>query len=223
MSAEKPPQSTPPRPLLIGALILSLVITAGAVFFIFYRLTSQPTADGGAAIVDSESYFDGGTMIDPPRELSDFTLIGTDGQPLSLSDLRGKVTLLFFGYTHCPDVCPLTMGEYKRIKAALGDQADEVNFLMISVDGERDTPEHLNRYIGSFDEDFLGMTGTEDDLKRIGTDYGLFFQANTEEGENYTVDHTASMFMVDQEGYLRTIFTFGTEPDVITGYVQDLL
>jgi protein SCO1/2 len=211
-----------PRRLLIVAALISLLITAAALFFVFSRLTNTLT-DTGSAIVDSENYFDGGTVIDPPRKLSDFTLTGNDGQPLSLSDLSGKVTLLYFGYTHCPDVCPITLGDYKQIKAALGAAADQVNFLMISVDGVRDTPEHMQRYLGAFDPAFLGMTGREDDLKRIGVDFGLYFRANTEQGENYTVDHTASIFMVDQDGFLRTIFAFGTEPDVITEYVRELL
>lgn len=223
MSTETQEQRKSSRLLLTIALIVSLSITIGSIFFIFYRLTNQAATDTGAAVVDADSYFDGGTMIDPPRKLADFTLTGSDGQPLSLSDLYGRVTLLYFGYTHCPDVCPMTMGDFKKIKAALGDDADRVNFLMISVDGERDTPEHLQRYISAFDPAFLGMTGSASDLRRIGADYGLYFNANKGEGENYTVDHTASIFMIDPEGYLRTIFTFGTEPDVITGYLRDLL
>ncbi len=223
MSTETQTPRKAPRPLVIAALVLSLSITAGSIFFIFYRLTSQATTDTGAAIVDSDSYFDGGTVIDPPRQLSDFTLTGNDGQPLSFSDLYGKVTVMNFGYTHCPDVCPVTLGDFKRVKEALGADAGQVNFLMISVDGERDVPEVMQRYMTAFDPEFLGMTGSASDLKRIGVDYGLYFNANAPEGDNYTVDHTASVFLVDQQGYLRTIFTFGTEPDVIAGYVRDLL
>ncbi|MBZ0303404.1 MAG: SCO family protein [Anaerolineae bacterium] len=219
MSSE--PRKSPSR-LLIAALVLSLAITAGSVFFIFYRLT-MPTPNTGAAVINSGEYFDGGTLVDPPRKLADFTLTGIDSQPLSLSDLAGKVTLLYFGYTHCPDVCPLTLGDFKQIKEQLGPQADQINFVMISVDGERDTPEYLQRYLSAFDPTFLGMTGSGDDLKRVGVDYGLYFHLNKEEGENYTVDHTASIFMIDPQGNLRTIFTYGTEPEVITEYIQNLL
>lgn len=221
MSSETQPRKSP-RLLLLVVLILSLSITIGSVFFIIYRLATQ-TTDTGAAVIDPDNYFDGSTAVDPPRQLSDFTLTGNDGKPLSLSDLQGKVTLLSFGYTNCPDVCPQTMGDFERVKEKLGAQADEVNFLLISVDGVRDTPEVMQRYMSAFDPAFLGMTGTEDDLKRIGGDYGLYFRANPEKDGAYTVDHTAGIFMIDREGFLRTIFTFGTEPDVITGHVQELL
>lgn len=222
MSSETQQSRKSPRLLIIIALILSLSITLGSIFFIIYRIRTQ-TTDTGAAVIDADNYFDGATAVEPPRQLSDFTLTGNDGKPLSLSDLRGKVTLISFGYTNCPDVCPQTMGDFERIKDMLGEQADDVNFLLISVDGVRDTPETMQRYISAFDPDFLGMTGSEDDLRRIGGDYGLYFRANPESNGTYTVDHTAGMFMIDREGFLRTIFTFGTEPDVITGHVRELL
>jgi protein SCO1 len=213
----------PSRLLLIVVLVISLSITGGSLFFVFYQLSNQITAttNTGAAIVSSDSVSDGATMIDPPRQLADFTLTGVDGQPLSFSDLYGKVTLLYFGYTHCPDVCPITLGEFRQVKAHLGDAAENVNFLMISVDGARDTPEYLGRYLAGFDEEFYGMTGSEVDLRRIGVDYGLYFQAN--EGEYYTVDHTAAVFMVDQTGQLHAIFAYGTEPKVMVEKVQALL
>ncbi len=210
-----------PRLLMLVAMIISISITTGSIFFIFYQLTNQATTNTGAAIVDSNNYFDGGTVIDPPRQLNDFTLTGTDGEPLRLSDLQGKITLLVFGYTHCPDVCLLTLGDYKQVKAELGADADNVNFLLISVDGARDKPEQLQTYIAAFDPAFLGMTGSENDVRHIGVDYGLYFQANA--GENYTIDHTASTYLIDQAGFLRTIFTFGTEPAVMARYVRDLL
>ncbi len=222
MSSETQQPRKTPRLLMMVVLILSLSITIGSIFFIIYRISTQ-TTDTGSAVIDANNYFDGGTVVDPPRQLSDFTLTGNDGQPLSLSDLRGKVTLLSFGYTHCPDVCPQTMGDFERVKDGLGADAADVNFVLVSVDGVRDTPETMQRYMGAFDPDFLGMTGTTDDLQRIGGDYGLYFRANAEQDGNYTVDHTSGIFMIDQEGLLRTIFIFGTEPDVITGHVRELL
>jgi protein SCO1/2 len=222
MSSETQQPRKSPRLLMTAALVLSLSITLGSIFFIIYRMTTQ-TTDTGAAVIDPDNYFDGSTTIDPPRQLSDFTLTGKDGQPLSLSDLRGKVTLLAFGYTNCPDVCPVTMGDFERIKTMLDADAADVNFLLVSVDGIRDTPDVMQRYINAFDPDFLGMTGTADDLRRIGGDYGLYFRANAEQNGNYTVDHTSGIFMIDREGFLRTIFVYGTEPDVVTGYVRELL
>lgn len=198
-----------PRPVLL-AVVAVLALTAGLLTAHGWRQIQSPPAISG-------------TLLPAPRPIPEFSLLTAAGQPFTNADLQGHWSVFFFGFTHCPDVCPMTMGDFKKIKAALGDDADRVNFLMISVDGERDTPEHLQRYISAFDPAFLGMTGSASDLRRIGADYGLYFNANKGEGENYTVDHTASIFMIDPEGYLRTIFTFGTEPDVITGYLRDLL
>ena len=223
MSSESQPTRKSPNLLLIGALIISLSITLGSIFFIIYRLANPPTADTGAAVVDAAAYFDGSTAVDPPRQISDFTLTGNDGQPLSFSELHGKVTLLYFGYTHCPDICPMTLSDFQQVKTALGEQAEQVNFVMISVDGARDTPEQMQRYLSGFDPEFVGMTGSADELQGISDDFGLYFHANTDQGEHYTVDHTGSIFMIDEAGLLRTIFTFGTEPDVISEHVQDLL
>ena len=223
MSTESAQPRKSRRLLIIAGLILSWSITLGSIFFVIYRLRMPSTTSSGAAIVDSSSYFDGVTPIDPPRKVADFTLTGTDGQPLSLSDLYGKVTLLYFGYTHCPDVCPLTLGDFKRVKDKLGDNASKVNFLMVSVDGARDTPEQMKRFLSGFDPSFVGMTGNTDQLQAIAPDYDLYFHANVEEGENYTVDHTASIFVIDPEGNLRMSFTFGTDPDVIVGHLKDLL
>lgn len=222
MSGETQPPGRANRTPLLALTFILLVVTAAAIFFVFSNLlnTSEVTP-GSAAIVDSDNYFDGGTVIDPPRVLNDFTLTSQDNTPISLSDLRGQVVLMYFGYTNCPDVCPITLGDFKRIKQAVGDQADEVAFVMVSVDGERDTPERLKSYISNFDPDFIGMTGDEAALNRLGADYGLFFEK--QEGENYVVDHTASIFMIDPEGRLTTVYTFGTEPDVIVEDVTALL
>jgi protein SCO1/2 len=208
-----------PHLLLMTALVISLSITAGSIFFIFYRLTQATNT--GTAIVNSSSAFTGATIVDPPQKLNNFTLAGNDGNPLSLSDLAGHVTLIYFGYTNCPDFCPTTLSDFKRVKTLMAANASDVNFLMISVDGTRDNPVRMHDYLGEFDPDFLGMTGAKQEVKRIGVDFGLDFDEQT--GEPYTVDHTASVFMVDQEGKLRAVFTYGTEPIIIAEGIKGLL
>jgi protein SCO1/2 len=217
------PARAVPSPLLIAALVAGVVVVALLLFLVFNRLVNAP-ADTGAALVDPANAFDGGTRIDPPRPLGDFTLTSHTGDPLSLSDLKGKPTLLYFGYTGCPDVCPMTLGDYVRVKSALGDQADSVNFVMVSVDAKRDTPARLARYLGGFDPAFIGMTGDELTLRRIGVDYGLYFEIHDDgQTENYLVDHTASMFLIDPEMRLVTIYAFGTEPSVIAADLEAML
>jgi protein SCO1 len=165
-----------------------------------------------------------GTLLDPPKEIGHFTLTDHTGQPFHLSDLRGKVALLFFGYTNCPDVCPTTLAEFKRVKALLGDDAARVAFVFVSVDGERDTPEQLAAYMRAFDPEFIGLMGDDATIRTIARDYGVFFQrvSYEESAASYLVDHTASTFGVDQEGRLRLVFSYGTDPAAIAARVRAL-
>lgn len=209
-----------PRPALLVALVLSLSITLGSLLFIVWRLANPSFSEGQVAQVDSGSWFDGATPFDPPRQLTDFTLLGTDGVPLGLADLKGRATLLVFGYTRCPDYCPLTLKDFTRVKAALGDSAADVNFLMVSVDGEVDQPLRLRDWLATFDTTFLGMTGAREEVRRIGEEFGLYLANSSQQG---LLDHSTSSFLIDREGRLRTSFTVGTSPDVIVDYVQQVL
>jgi len=166
-----------------------------------------------------------GTVLDPPKEVADFTLTSHTGAPLRLSDLRGKAVLLFFGYTYCPDVCPTTLAEFKRVRQQLGADADRAAFVFVSVDGARDTPERLAQYVAAFDPTFIGLTGSEADLRRIAQDYGVFFQRSTygEAPTSYLVDHTASSFVVDPQGRLAIVFPYQTDPAVMVQRVRELL
>lgn len=166
-----------------------------------------------------------GTPVDPPRVLRDFTLTDQEGQPMRLSDLRGRLALLFFGYTSCPDVCPTTLVDFAQVKRLLGDQSSQVAFVFISVDGTRDTPAVLKRYVKHFDKDFIGMTGPEDDVRRIGADYGLYFERQPLPGSQtgYSVDHTAVAYLVDREGRMIMLYGYGTPASVIGADLQKLL
>jgi protein SCO1/2 len=165
-----------------------------------------------------------GTPIEPPRELMDFTLPNQDGEPMSLSDLRGKPTLIYFGYTYCPDICPTTLADVRRATRTLNEQGDDVNVLMISVDPERDTPEVLNRYLSNFDEDFVGMTADRQTMRQIGADYGLYVDKVEIEGTtaDYLIDHSAATYLVDSEGNLVMMYGYGIPPEVIVEDVQAL-
>jgi protein SCO1/2 len=200
-------------------ILLVLLLAACAV-------PGQPDDAGeSAAVAETDVEETAGTPIEPPQELTDFTLPSSRGEPVSLSDLQGKPTMLFFGYTFCPDVCPITLAEFKQVKANLGDQADQVNFVFVSVDGRRDTPERLAQYIESFDPAFLGLQGDEATLRKIGSDYGLYYQAHSPEGTSaqYLVDHSSASYLIDAEGKLRMVYTFDTPPEVISSDLQTML
>lgn len=224
---------------------LVLAASAVALFAVSYFAGTRLMAGRGqsAAPIQSQA---GVGIVDPPHLLADFTLTSQTGEPISLSDLRGKAVLMFFGYTHCPDVCPGTLAEYTDVKRRLGEDAGDVEFVFISVDGTRDTPARLTEYLGMFDAGFIGMTGDEAALRALGNEYGLFFEQTTlpersaESGEthehgaqhaeegaldqsNYFVQHTSPSFLIDRDGYLRRVFFFGTTPANVASGVQEIL
>ena len=161
-----------------------------------------------------------GVVLQSPQRLTDFTLDGSTGESISLSDFRGKPVLIYFGYTFCPDVCPTTLNDLTDTMDALGKKADDVQVIMVSVDPERDTPEQLATYLRYFDPRFIGMTGTKDDIDAAATQFGVFYEAH--EGTaatGYLVDHTSTVALVDEDGYLREIFSFDTPGEDIAADV----
>lgn len=152
-----------------------------------------------------------GIQLQSPRVADDFTLPASTGETMSLSDLRGKYVVLFFGYTFCPDVCPTTLNDIQQMLKTLGaDRADDMQVVMVSVDPERDTPEQLAEYLGYFDPTFIGMTGTVEEIQPVASQFGIFFErAEGSENTNYLVDHTSAVTVIDPEGYVRMIFTYG--------------
>ncbi len=218
-SVNKTPGSNT-RVVMLGTILVAIVGAGIILFALFNRPADKmlPTdSDDGAAIIEGDP-FTGVEPVEPPRPLQAFTLTDTENQPFSLSDLKGKMALILFGYTHCPDVCPLTMLGYKKIKDSLGDQADQINFVFISIDGERDTPDVMKAYLDKFDPAFIGLTGDEATLKRMGGDYELYFAKQADPSgstENYLMDHNSSTYLVDQDGKLVALYVYGTEPGVI--------
>jgi protein SCO1/2 len=165
-----------------------------------------------------------GMVMQSPMKATDFTLPGQNGQPVSLKDFRGKIVLLYFGYTTCPDVCPTTLADLHQARAALGKQADEVQVFMITVDPARDTQEVMADYMSHFDSSFIGLTGTQEQIAEVATYYGIFYEQK--EGNSslgYLVDHTATVMAIDKDGYLRVVFPFGTEAKDIAADLAYLL
>lgn len=152
-----------------------------------------------------------GTILQSSTEAADFTLMSSNGQRVSLSDYRGKLVLLYFGYTFCPDVCPATLAEIAGAMKILGEDAGKVQTIMISVDPERDTPEQLAEYVAHFDPNFLGVTGTPEQIAELATLYGIYYEKHEgSEASGYLIDHTATVMVIDQEGYLKLLLPFGT-------------
>lgn len=144
-----------------------------------------------------------GTTYLPPEPAADARLMDHTGEPRSLSDFRGQPVLLFFGYTHCPDICPITLHTLRTALDEIGDPAEEVVILLVTVDPERDTPEVLARYVSNFAPYTTGLTGSEDDLRALLSAYGVY--AEQDQHEPGILAHTSAVFGIDSEGQIRVL------------------
>jgi protein SCO1/2 len=166
-----------------------------------------------------------GSVLEDPVDVPDFTLTDQSGQPFRLSDLQGKVVLLFFGYTSCPDVCPTTLGTWRKVHEGLGNDAERVRFVFVTVDPERDTPERLGMHVQAFNPDFVGLTGSPEELAAIYDFFGIIHEKDTSSGSalGYLVNHTATTFVLDPDGKWRLRETYGTEAEDFIHDIRQLL
>lgn len=176
---------------ILGVALVGVIFSW---YFVLPRL--QPHVFSGSVIQSNER---------APR----VELQSSDGETVRLSDFNGEVVVLYFGYTFCPDVCPTTLTKLADAMAMLGDNADEVQVIMVSLDPERDTPEMLADYVEHFHPDFMGVTGEPAAVNRVATVYGVYYEK--EEGSiatGYLINHTAWVLVIDREGYLKLVLPF---------------
>jgi protein SCO1 len=154
----------------------------------------------------------------------DFRLVDFNGQPRALADFRGKVVVVFFGFTHCPDVCPTTLAELARAVKQLGPDGERVQVLMVTVDPERDTPEVLKQYVTALDPRFIGLTGDPEAIARTAREFKVFYQKSPgATPETYSVDHSSGSYVYDPKGRLRLLVTYGQGADVLAHDIAQLL
>ncbi len=161
---------------------------------------------------------DGIAVYEPAIPIEHFMLTNQDGEDVHIEDFIGGYVLMSFGYTHCPDVCPLTLAHFKRIKNLLGETADNLTFVFISVDGARDTPQRLKDYLGMFDPEFIGLTSTEDVIMQdVVAQYRAVYQIENAGGllAEYPVNHTAGFFLMNPQGAWSRFYVYGTAPNVV--------
>ena len=160
------------------------------------------------------------TVLDTPMILSDFNLTADDGTIFNLETLKGQWNLLFFGYTHCPDVCPLTLHQLGQAKKALNESMqNSLNIIMISVDPDRDSTEILHQYVNSFNQKVIGATGTINEINKLTSQLGIFHMANKEEGQNYSVSHSAAVVMINKNAEFHAVFS---APHSTENFITDL-
>jgi protein SCO1/2 len=145
-----------------------------------------------------------------------------NGKPRHLEDFRGKAVVVFFGFTHCPDVCPTTLADMAQVVKSLGPDGDKVQVLFVTVDPERDTPEALSKYVTAFDPRFLGLSGDLEQTRRVAKDFKIYFEKR-KTGNTYSIDHSAQSYVIDPQGRLRLFVRHDRIPSDLPDDLKTLL
>lgn len=165
-----------------------------------------------------------GTMLKAPRPIDDFQLRAASGAAFTKADLAGHWTVVFAGFTYCPDVCPTTLTELKAVNARLGDAAKNVRFLFLSVDPERDTPEKIGKYVNFFDPRFQGATGDTAALDKLGANLGFVYtKVKGATPGSYTIDHSTALILIDPQGRIAGYLTPPFKPDAMAADLKTLV
>jgi protein SCO1 len=168
--------------------------------------------------------FRGTSYAEPYPAAPQIVLKRADGDVFRLSDQKGKLTLLFFGYTSCPDVCPTTLAELKQVLDGMGAEAESVQVVFVSVDPERDTAQKIEEYVDHFNPSFIGLSGTAEELQPIWDEYGVYREVvPSVSALGYSVNHTARVNLVDADGNLRLSYGFQTPVEDIVHDIKLLL
>ncbi|MES9994124.1 MAG: SCO family protein [Candidatus Thiodiazotropha sp.] len=152
-----------------------------------------------------------------------FRLTDHNNNSFELDQLKGKLVLLFFGYTYCPDICPTELANLTAVLNELGDQAEQVQGLFVSLDPGRDTPEVLHDYVGYFNRDLMGLSGSDDEVAQVARQYRVNYQRHEREDGSYSIDHSANLYLIDSRGVLSAVVPYGIPPQHLYQMVRGLL
>lgn len=194
-----------------GAIAAAVLLGVGVALFVVPAMVGEPHEFAG-------------TVLRNPEPAPSFTLTADTGEPAGIDAYAGKVVLMYFGYTFCPDICPASLAELADAMDYLGADSADVQVVMVSVDPARDTPELLGDYVDHFDPSFVGMTGTDEEIAAVADLYNVYYQAH--EGTaatGYLVDHWAGVIVVDREGRLVEMLGFGTKGEAIAADIREWL
>ena len=166
-----------------------------------------------------------GAVIDPPRVLEDFTIMSTTGEEFTLSEHHGEAILIYFGYRACPDFCPTTFSELKRVYADLNEPADQMKIVFVSIDPERDDLESLKLYTNAFHKDFIGLRSEDQELESLMEQFGIVAEKRIlgESALAYLYDHTATLFLINPKGELEVQYLYGTPYRIIVNDLRLIL
>jgi protein SCO1/2 len=206
-----PVNRKPTNTLLIGGLSLLLVIAvAAAAWFVLFRSDSHEFKYGFYTPAEAAPPFEGA--------------VDQHGDPFRLEDYRGKVVMVYFGYTHCPDACPATLDEFMEVKENLGDKAEDVAFVMVTVDPTRDSPERLAEYLEFWDPEFYGVSMSQENTEVVARSWLINYSYQDKNSQGgYLVDHEVSSFVIDKEGNKRLTYPLGADTATMAKDVEYLL
>ena len=154
----------------------------------------------------------------------DFTLTDMNGKPFHLQDLRGKVVLLYFGYTLCPDACPFTLSKIHRVYSMLGDRSSKIQTIFVSVDPDRDKPEKLVKYLAYYDVGAIGLTGTPEEIAKVAKQYQVVYRkVDSGSAAGYLMDHSTYTYLIDAEGKVRYRFKHSDGPPFMASVIRLLV
>ncbi|MDH3789565.1 MAG: SCO family protein [Xanthomonadales bacterium] len=204
------------RLILLAILVGSISALAG---ISFWKVMQGPPQASDATLL----------LLPEPRVIADFSLVDDDGQPFSLERLKGQWSLLFFGFTHCPDVCPSALYDLAQVRKTLArndpEKTNNLQVLFVSVDPERDTPRQLNQYVNYFDPEFIGVTGPEAQLAPLTLQLGIAYRIEDHEpgSQQYNVDHSASILLMNPDGQLHGVFPAPHQSDSMAAEIAAVI
>ena len=203
-----PPPRGSPRFLLVAAILAGLVILGTGAFLVL-ALRDNPRGAAGTMLASA---------IGGP-----FQLVDQNGKTVTDADLKGKWSLIYFGYTHCPDACPTALNDISIALSELGPKRDAVRPVFITVDPERDTPKSLKAYVTSFDAPILALTGTAEQVAKAAKGYRVYYAKHPEAGGDYSMDHSSVIYVMDPEGRFTASFTHESAPEQISERLKKLI
>ena len=165
-----------------------------------------------------------GTDISSAHMDTSFKLRDFNGRLRTLEDFRGKVVVLFFGFTHCPDICPTTLTDLKKTMNLLKEKASGIQVIFITLDPARDTEDVLKKFIPTFNSSFLGLTGSESEIDKVTTQFKIFYnKVNDGSKAGYTIDHSAGLYVIDKNGNVKLHISYGEKPEDIASDLEKLI
>ena len=192
------------KSILLSSIIISFIIVL-FVTFIFAEYLSRKNA---------------------PQKMSEIIdkvhLIDHNGQPFNRTTLKNKPSLLFFGFTNCPEICPTTLANLSEITKEVTSSVDAINIIFVTLDPKRDNKEHLKDYVQYFDKNIIGITGDKKEIKKFAENWGVFYETVKTSNNNYTLNHTATVFMIDELGNFRGTISWGENEASIIQKINNL-